>query len=535
MDTFADIRRTPLLTALHQAHARRREISPEARRRLAAEYRLSAAQLDDFISFFPAFSARPEGTFRVCTGPACRLAQGADGPRHLARQLATPGASAAFCLGHCDRAPAVIPAADAEIPTPAPPDTRWLEHYGPDAPRQRLDALLSDLAAAGLCGMGGGGFPAYKKLAALRADPAPDKVLIANADEGEPGTFKDRWLLDHHPGTVLTGLYLACRITGARHALIYLRHEYAAAEPRLVAALHAMEQAGLLRGIGAAADTAHPLLPSIAIVRAGGPYICGEETALIASLEGRRGLPAPGPPYPVDAGLFGHPTLVHNVETLYYLARIGRHGPAWYRGDGNGRRHFSASGPVRRPGIYELPAHSSARQVLEAAGGLVDNRGVAAFIPGGGSSGLLPATALDVPLTATALAPWGAGPGTGGMVFLPRGACVVDMAAHLAEFLAAESCGQCDPCRLGTRHQARALDALCRGTSQNTPLDPAPLADTAIALRQLSICGLGRFAPTVVETLLRHFSTEVAAHGRGECAAGVCPTAAGARNTGDGA
>jgi NADH:ubiquinone oxidoreductase subunit F (NADH-binding) len=502
----------PLLTALHRIQDAHGHLPAAELEALAAARRIPPARLDDFVSFFRGFSrTRPEGGgTRVCTGPACLLAG-------AGRYLETPGARPVHCLGRCDRAPVVLPARPEAAPLPSPPAPghwAWLGDFtAPDA----LAGLLAGVEASGLSGMGGAGFPAHRKLAAVRGADSPRKYVIANADEGEPGTFKDRDLLERHADEAVAGVLLACRITGADTAWVYVRDEYAAEARNLEATLAALVRDGL-----AAPGDPSPLSPTVQVVRGGGAYICGEETALIASLEGRRGHPSPGPPFPAERGLFGRPTLEQNVETLLYLARIAQNGAAWYRGAGAGRRHYSVSGAVSRPGVYERPADVTARALLEAAGGPVGE--VRAFIPGGASSGLLPPEALDTPLTPEGLARWGTSPGTGGVVCIPSGACPVALGASLMDFFAAESCGHCDPCRLGTRELAAALHGLTRGRAP----DSERLAETAAAMRSLSICGLGRWAPLVVTSLERHFAADLAAHAAGTCPAGAC-FSAGAR------
>jgi NADH:ubiquinone oxidoreductase subunit F (NADH-binding) len=513
MPRSAPLHPPPLLTALHAIQDAHGHLPEAALAELADARRLGPAALDDFVSFFRAFSRTPPdpAVTRVCTGPACLLAGASE-------RLKAPGARAVHCLGRCEGAPVVLgPGAppEPEPPAPAyPPDHwRWL---GAFAAPEALDGLLADVEAAGLAGMGGAGFPTHRKLAAVRVAPGPRKYVVANADEGEPGTFKDRYLLDRHPDEVLAGVLLACRLTGADTAFVYVRAEYAAQARLLEAILAGLAAEGLANGPEPA-----PGCPEVAIVRGGGAYICGEETALIASLEGRRGEPRPGPPFPAEHGLFGRPTLEQNVETLCYLKRIAENGAAWYRSAGAGRRHYAVSGAVVRPGVYEHPADTTARALLEAAGGPTGG-GVAAFVPGGASTGFLPPDALDVPLSAEGLEPWGTSPGTGGVVFVPPGACPVGLAAAFLDFFAAESCGQCDPCRLGTRVLADALHALTRG--QAPP--PGRLAETAAAMRALSICGLGRWAPLPVTSLERHFPDLLAAHAEGRCPDGTCPVGA---------
>jgi NADH:ubiquinone oxidoreductase subunit F (NADH-binding) len=501
-----------LLEALHALQDAHGHLSDAALGDLAAERGMPPARLHDFVSFFHAFTRAPVDpeVRRVCTGPACLLAG-------AAREAARPGARPVHCLGRCDAAPVVLGPGEP-APAPAPPDHppdhwAWLASFA--TPEAAAD-LLDRLGQSGLTGMGGAGFPIHRKMGAVRDAEGGRRYVIANADEGEPGTFKDRHVLDRHPDEVLAGLLLACRMVGADTAYVYVRDEYRAETALLTATLDALVRAGLVADGDGTVER-----PRVHLVRGGGAYICGEESALIASLEDRRGEPRPGPPYPAERGLFGAPTLVQNVETLCYVARITQHGPDWFRGDGAGRRHYSVSGAVARPGVYERPADATARALLDDAGG-PSQGAIRAFIPGGASSGLLPADALDVPLTPDGLDPWGTSPGTGGVVFVPEGACVVDLAARMMGFFAAESCGQCDPCRLGTRQLAAALTGLTRG---QRPPQGRP-AETAAAMRTLSICGLGRWAPLVYTSLERHFAAELEAHARGTCSAGTCPVGA---------
>ncbi|MFQ5509552.1 MAG: NADH-ubiquinone oxidoreductase-F iron-sulfur binding region domain-containing protein [Leptospirillia bacterium] len=473
---------------------------------LARERGMDPGRLRDFISFFPAFqpAVHGTGTVRVCTGPAC-LAAGAR------ERLDAPGAIAGPCVGRCEQAPVTEPPDIPRCPaTVQVPDLGWLDGLIGDAAEAHL---LDAIRASGLSGMGGAGFPTHKKLAAVRAAKAPLKYAIANADEGEPGTFKDRYLIDHHPEQVLAGLLLACRITGAAEAFVYIRHEYAAERANLE---------GMLKGL---ADTGRvstrspsPLSPKVSVIPAGGAYICGEETALIASIEGRRPTPSPGPPHPVETGLWGAPTLVQNIETLYYIAQVARSGADGQEVGYAGKRHFSVSGQVAEPGVYELPTDATARQLLAAAGGMTGGREPAAFIPGGGSTGLLPPAALDVPLTVESLKSLDTAPGTGGLVFLGGDTCPLQVAAHLARFYADESCGQCDPCRLGAPRLANAAADLCRGEA----VPRETVTATAHAMTTLSICGLGQWAPLVVTSLYRHFPDLMDEHRNGVCRAGQC-------------
>ncbi|MBI5136740.1 MAG: NAD(P)H-dependent oxidoreductase subunit E [Nitrospirae bacterium] len=493
----------PLLSALHAIQDRHGLLPADALAGLARERGMSDGDLADFVSFFNGFRTGPPATGEnaVCLGPAC-VAVGAE------RLLAAPGTRGVPCQGRCERAPLTLP----DMPeTPASAIPADWDAWG------KSDAVPADpiatLRASGLCGMGGAGFPTWRKWRAVQGRPGGDRVVIVNADEGEPGTFKDRWLLDRHPAQVLAGALLAAATVGAGRVIVYLRNEYRAQE-RILAGLISRLRAAQRIADGA---TPTPGRPEVTLVRGGGAYICGQESALIASLEDRRGEPSHAGPYPAESGLWGLPTLVQNVETLYHAAGIARHGANWYA-DGGGRRLFSVSGAVVRPGVYERPLTSTAADLLAAAGGMVDGRPPKGFIPGGGATGLLPPEALDAPLTPAGLAAWGTQPGTGGLVFLGTDACPVAVAARLAAFFAAESCGQCDPCRLGTARLHDTLTALRGGTLP----DLFHLTAVASAMRAGSICGLGRAAPLVVTSLLAHFGAEVTAHGGRTCPAGVC-------------
>jgi formate dehydrogenase len=502
----------PLLSALHAVQDAHGFLPPEQLDQLACRYGLSPAELDGFVSFFSGFRTHPlsENSLRVCTGPSCRMAG-------LVDALSAPGAVPAPCLGRCDQAPVTLAAnlatnlaEDDEAPVYPPGHWDWLGQFVVGAQRTRL---LATLEASSLTGMGGAGFPMYRKMATVAAASAPTKYVIANADEGEPGTFKDRDLIRRHPDEILAGVVLACRLTGASRGYVYIRHDYPKAYQKLLKTVEQMEGDGLING-GAPSS----LMPSITVVRGGGAYICGEESALIASLEGRRGEPSPGPPYPAEQGLFDAPTLVQNVETLLYLSRIARNGADWYRQGGVGRRHFSVSGAVQRPGVYEHPCDVTAATVLAAAGGLTPGDTLKAFIPGGASSGFLPPSALNTDLTNEALAPLDSVSGTGGIVFIPESACLIDLATGLMDFFADESCGQCDPCRLGTATLAHGLG----GLKQGRVMPQSQMVETANAMATLSICGLGQWSPLVLTSLLRHFPDDITAHGQGVCPAGIC-------------
>jgi formate dehydrogenase len=355
------------------------------------------------------------------------------------------------------------------------------------------EAMLERLAAAGLRGLGGAGFPAARKWQLVRAQPGP-RHLVVNADEGEPGTFKDRYCLETEPHRVLEGMLLAAHAVEADACWIYLRDEY----PHL---RHALE-----RELAALAREGLSPVP-IHLRRGAGAYICGEETALLESLEGRRGYPRHKPPYPGEAGLFGRPTLIHNVETLWFLPEIlgSDEGAATHAAQGrrgrSGLRFFSVSGRVREPGEKLAPAGISARELIEEfCGGMAPGHRLTAYLPGGASGGILPAEMADLPLDFGTLEPHGCFVGSGAVVVLSDRDDLAEAARNLVRFFRDESCGQCTPCRIGTAKAARLLDA--------PRWDRALLKELAQAMADGSICGLGQAAMNPVLSLLRHFPEE---------------------------
>jgi formate dehydrogenase beta subunit len=348
------------------------------------------------------------------------------------------------------------------------------------------------VAEAGLRGLGGAGFPAATKWRLVRAGPAP-RFLAVNADEGEPGTFKDRWCLERQPHLTLEGMLIAAAAVEAAYCYVYVRDEYPAALEILRHEVAALEAAGIVP-------------PGFVELRRGaGAYVCGEESAMIESIEGKRGLPRHRPPYVAEAGIFGRPTLVHNVETLHWIARIAREGAGAMSAPGGGRRGlraYSVSGRVRSPGVHVLPAGSTIREVIAAAGGMAEGRVFKAYQPGGPSSGLLPASLDDVPLDFDALQPHGSFIGSAAVVVLSEADSARAAALNAMRFFAHESCGQCTPCRVGCAKAAQLMEA--------ERWDAALLSDLAGAMEDASICGLGQAAPNAIRLTIRHFPEEIA-------------------------
>jgi formate dehydrogenase len=355
------------------------------------------------------------------------------------------------------------------------------------------DDLVAALADSGLRGLGGAGFPAGQKWKLVRQEPGP-RLLAVNADEGEPGTFKDRHHLETDPHRFLEGMLIAAWVVEAEQTYIYLRDEYPEARLILRGAIDRLGAEGLI-------DPAR-----VHLRRGAGAYICGEETAMLESLEGKRGYPRHKPPFPTQVGLFGRPTLIHNVETLSWVRDILERGPAWWSGQGrNGRRGLrsvSVSGRVKDPGVKLAPAGVTARQLIdEYCGGMLDGHTFKGYLPGGASGGILPASLGDLPLDFGTLEPHGGLIGSAAVVVLSDRDDARAVALNLMRFFADESCGQCTPCRCGTE---KAL-----GLMEQPDWDAPLLTELSAAMRDASICGLGQAAPNPLLCALRYFPEEL--------------------------
>jgi len=354
------------------------------------------------------------------------------------------------------------------------------------------EAVQATVVASGLRGLGGAGFPSGKKWGFVRGNPGP-RYLAVNGDEGEPGTFKDRYYLERAPHLMLEGMLIAAWAVEAERCYIYMRDEYPAVLEILGREIAALEAAGIVaRGY-------------IELRRGAGAYICGEESAMIESIEGKRGLPRHRPPYVAEVGLFDRPTLVHNVETLHWIARVLREGPELLSSvEKNGRkglRSYSVSGRVKRPGVHLLPAGSTIADVIEAAGGMADGHTFKAYQPGGPSSGLLPASMDNVPLDFDTLQPHGSFIGSAAVVVLSDKDSARDAALNMLRFFEDESCGQCTPCRSGCEKAVKLMRA--------ERWDQALLEDLCQVMGDASICGLGQAAPNPIRLVMKHFGDEI--------------------------
>ncbi|MFP3902797.1 MAG: NAD(P)H-dependent oxidoreductase subunit E [Armatimonadota bacterium] len=403
----------------------------------------------------------------------------------------------------------------------------YVEHDGFEALRRCVtemspEQVIEMVDRAGLRGRGGAGFPTGRKWRLVREADDEVKYVICNGDEGDPGAFMDRMLMESYPFRILEGIAIAAYATGAEEALIYVRAEYAMAVKPLWDAIQRCEEVGLLGDN--IFDTDFSL--QVGLTEGAGAFVCGEETALIASIEGRRGTPHLRPPYPAEKGLYGHPTCVNNVETLALVPCIIRDGASRFAAlgtaDSKGTKVFPLAGKVRRGGLIEVEMGTTIREVVEdIGGGMMEGRQFKAVQVGGPSGGCIPASLSDTPIDFEAINESGAIMGSGGLVVLDDTDCMLDVARYFLEFTQRESCGKCTPCRIGTRRMLDILNRLCTG--QGRPGDIDELEELGMMVKQASLCGLGKTAPNPVLTTIRYFREEYEAHVEGRCPAGKCP------------
>jgi NADH:ubiquinone oxidoreductase subunit F (NADH-binding) len=476
-------------------------------------------ELEGLVSFYPHFRRTPAAALRVgvCRDLACFLRDGGRGHGELAslcRDRDDVEVEAISCPGLCDVAPACLvndtPATLEEArtslsdgsapvrPAAASPPRRWqidpyaspAEHFGELRRRVaagELEGVIERLAESGLRGMGGAGFPIGRKWELVRDQPPGPKAVVCNADESEPGAFKDRVILEELPHLVIEGCVLAGLAVGAEEGWVYLRHEYGRAREQLQRAIDAARRAGVL---GAdVCGSGHRF--ELRIFVSPGGYILGEETALLEALEGKRGEPRNKPPFPGVAGLRGMPTVVNNVESLAQVPRALRTGEAELK-------FFSVSGDVQRPGVVEAPRGISLRALVERSGGMRDGAEILAFLPGGASTGFLPGVHADVAMDWDSLSAAGSALGAGAVVVVGAGADLLGLGGNLTAFFRNESCGKCVPCRIGTEKAVVLID---RGDGEGLALLP----ELDEALRETSLCGLGQVALTPILSLLEHF------------------------------
>jgi formate dehydrogenase len=455
-------------------------------------------------------------TVRVCDSIACELA----GAHELLKMNLGPGVRVipAPCVGRCEVAPCAVVGqnpignASAEkvraavqkkrLTSPVDPYIGCAEYRRNGgyklladclAGKHTRDAITKAMEDSGLRGLGGAGFPAGRKWRLVAAEPEP-RVMAVNIDEGEPGTFKDRWYLERDPHRFLEGMLVAAWCAGVGEIWIYLRDEYAGCRAILEKELARLEKSPPCA------------LPPMHLRRGAGAYICGEESAMIESIEGKRGMPRLRPPYVAQVGLFGRPTLEHNMETVYWVRDIVEKGAAWFTSQGRhgrkGLRSFSVSGRVKKPGVHLAPAGITLRELVdEYCGGMLDGHALYGYLPGGASGGILPADKADIPLDFDTLQPHGCFIGSAAVVVLSNKDKAAAAALNLMKFFHDESCGKCTPCRVGT---AKAVE-LMKERRWNQPL----LKELSQAMMDASICGLGQAAPNPALSVMKYFPQEV--------------------------
>ncbi|MGR3511141.1 MAG: NAD(P)H-dependent oxidoreductase subunit E [Paracoccaceae bacterium] len=518
-------RRDLLIEFLHLIQDAHGHLSAAHLRALAEEMRLSMAEIWEVATFYAHFdpikedeTPPPALTIRVCDSLSCELA-GAQALKTALEEGLDPSdvrVLRAPCMGRCDTAPTLelghnhidfathekVKAAIAAGDTHAHlPDYETLSAYQANGGYAKLadlrtggdwEEVQDKVLASGLRGLGGAGFPSGRKWGFVRANPGPRYVAV-NGDEGEPGTFKDRYYLERTPHLFLEGMLIAAWAVEAETCFIYMRDEYPAVLEILRREIKALEKAGIVtQGY-------------IDLRRGAGAYICGEESAMIESIEGKRGMPRHRPPFVAQVGIHGRPTLVHNVETLHWVTRVCREGPEVLNAvEHNGRkglRSYSVSGRVAKPGVYLLPAGSTITDIIDAAGGMAEGHAFKAYQPGGPSSGILPASIDDVPLDFDTLQPLGSFIGSAAVVVLSDQDKARDAALNMLRFFEDESCGQCTPCRVGCEKAVKLMQA--------DQWDQGLLEELSQAMVDASICGLGQAAPNPIRLTIRHFPEEI--------------------------
>ncbi|MCG7989760.1 MAG: NAD(P)H-dependent oxidoreductase subunit E [Candidatus Thiodiazotropha lotti] len=524
-----------LIEALHKLQDHLGYISKDLLYALADEMNLSSAEVYEVASFYHHFDLLDESqqlppalTVRVCESISCDLAGAENLIHELSQALGDKlRIQRVPCVGRCQNAPVAVvgkrPVSQADLSIV----TQLIEagQTEPDLPEGYLDykaycaqggyqllqqiqssdtscdetdsismeQVLVTLEGANLRGLGGAGFPAGRKWRILRDQPAP-RLLAVNIDEGEPGTFKDRYYLEKDPHRFLEGALIAAKVVGISEVYIYLRDEYAAIRSMLVRELSALQ------------SEPPCALPPIHLRRGAGAYICGEESAMIESIEGKRGMPRQRPPYVAQIGLFGRPTLEHNLETLYWVRELLEKGADWFTRQGRNGRHglrsFSVSGRVKKPGVYLAPAGITLQQLIdEYCGGMLEGHQLYAYFPGGASGGILPAYLADVPLDFDTLKPHGCFIGSAAIIVLSQQDSVRDAALNAMRFFAHESCGQCTPCRVGTEKAVHLMEQQI--------WDRDLLEALSSVMIDASICGLGQAAPNPLLSVLKYFPQEL--------------------------
>ena len=528
---------------------------------LAANIHVPVSQIHAVASFYPHFhlSPPPKVDVRVCADMSCHL-RGSDKVRSAldsAFQGTDPKEVSirdVSCLGRCDHAPAIMVndniyaavssrdavtmAQDVLAGKPLPGQRHNTERMavvsdpypgqGQYAVVRRFvetrnwQEIIASLKAAGLRGMGGAGFPTFSKWELVRNAPGSTKHIVCNADESEPGTIKDRGIMENVPYLVIEGMITAGLVTGARQGILYIRHEYEGPKEVLQEEIDRCYQQGLLGSRILGSD----LVFDLKIFVSPGGYICGEESALLEAIEGKRAEPRNKPPFPVTNGLWNQPTVINNVETFCLATVILARGADWYKAQGKngsvGMKFVGISGDVNRPGIFEVPMGTTYSQLIyENAGGISYGGKLLAFAPSGPSSGYLPESMATLPLDWNAVAAAGSMVGSGAIVVCAEGRCMLDMALNATRFYRNESCGKCVPCRVGSQKMVEMLKGWTTG--QSSKEDMQVLGELSTAMKQASICGLGQVVPVPIASVMKHFPGVVEEHiVHRRCPGGVC-------------
>ncbi|MDE2760032.1 MAG: NAD(P)H-dependent oxidoreductase subunit E [Paracoccaceae bacterium] len=522
----APLERSMLIEYLHLIQDRYGYLSAAHLRALSSLMKLAQVEVYEVATFYAHLDIVKEGekpppeiTVRVCDSLSCEMA-GAQTLMQYLKDGTDPSkvrVIRAPCMGRCDTAPVLevghkhVDKATLEKTSkviaerdfhPEIPDYPDLDSYLKEEGYQTLKSCHQDLLtrdevvqlvlSSGLRGFGGAGFPSGRKWSFVRKENKP-RLMAVNADEGEPGTFKDRYYLERYPHHFLEGMLIAAWVVEAEKVYIYLRDEYPASREILLKEIGNLENKGIVQE------------GYIELRRGAGAYICGEESAMIESIEGKRGLPRHRPPYVAQVGLFNKPTLVHNVETLYWVQRICKEGPEIFtsveRNGRKGLRSYSVSGRVAQPDVYILPAGSTITDIIEAAGGMAEGHEFKAYQPGGPSSGVLPASLDNIPLDFDTLQPYGTFIGSAAVVVLSQKDKARDAALNMLRFFEDESCGQCTPCRVGCEKAVKLM--------QDNKWDFPLLEDLCEVMADASICGLGQAAPNPILLTMKHFPEEV--------------------------
>jgi formate dehydrogenase len=522
----AERRRDLLIEHLHKIQDRYGHISAAHMVALAKEMRLSTTEVYEVATFYHHFDVVKEGdkappalTVRVCDSLSCELSGANELIAGLKRALGDGvRVIPAPCVGRCEQAPVAVvgqnPVAQATVDkvksqVAAKKTTcavgkyiTYLQYRKQGgyqlaaeclAGKRDAETLIKTMEHSGLRGLGGAGFPAGRKWRIVRGENAP-RLMAINIDEGEPGTFKDRYYLERDPHRFLEGMLIAAWTVQIAEVYIYLRDEYAGCREileREIAALQADPPCAL---------------PPIYLRRGAGAYICGEESAMIESIEGKRGMPRLRPPYVAQVGLFGYPTLEHNMETLHWVREILERGGDWFASHGRherkGLRSFSVSGRVNKPGVHLAPAGITVKELIdEYCGGMLKGHGFYAYLPGGASGGILPGSMGDIPLDFDTLNQYGCFIGSAAVIILSDKDKASAAARNLMKFFSHQSCGQCTPCRVGT---AKAVQLM-----EKPRWDQGLLEELSVAMADASICGLGQAAPNPIRCVIKHFSSEI--------------------------